>query len=185
MGLEHGSDDVTTTPGAKARLLDWARRERAGWELLLAEVGEARMTEPGPMGDWSFKDLLAHLTAWQLYAQGPLEEALHGDCPTPPWPANLNPEEDQTLINRAIHERTRQLSVVEVIREGRLAWDQLEAGLSALPEEVLTRPQPTQSETSEPLGAMVVREATAHFHQDHEAALRAWLAGFTPPADEV
>jgi hypothetical protein len=45
----------------KAKLIDWARRERAGWEQLLADVGEARMSEPGPMGDWSFRDLLAHL----------------------------------------------------------------------------------------------------------------------------
>jgi hypothetical protein len=171
--------------GTKAALLDWARRERAGWELLLAEVGEARMNEPGGMGDWSFKDLLSHLTAWQLFAQGPLEESLLGDCPAPPWPADLNPEQDQGLINRAIYERTRELQVAAVIREGRVAWNQLEEGLSALSEEALRAPRRTAESNGEPLGAMVVREATAHFHQDHEAAVRAWLAGFTPPADDV
>ena len=41
------------------------------------------------------------------------------------------------------------------------------------------------SANDEPLAAMVVREATAHFHQDHEVAVRAWLAGFRAPADDV
>ena len=50
-------------PTTKAALLERVRRERADWERLLAEVGEARMEEPGPMGQWTFKDLQAHLTA--------------------------------------------------------------------------------------------------------------------------
>lgn len=176
---------MTNKGGTKAALLDWVRRERAGWELLLAEVGEARMNEPGAMGEWSFKDLLSHLTAWQQFAQGPLEEALMGDCPAPPWPTDLNPEQDQSLINRSIYERTRELPVDIVIRDGRATWDQLEERLAALSEDALLAPRRTAPSHGEPLGAMVIREVTAHFHQDHEAALRAWLAGFTPPADDV
>jgi hypothetical protein len=171
--------------GSKSALLDWARRERAGWELLLAEVGAARMGEPGPMGEWSFKDLLAHLTAWQRHAQAPLDEALRGERPAPPWPAGLDPESDQGAINRAVFERTRDLPVAEVIREGRRAWDRLEDGIATLPEEALLAPPRGAQATAEPLGPMVVREATAHFHQDHEAAVRAWLAGFRAPADDV
>ena len=73
--------DRTTT---KTALIDWVRRERAGWELLLAEVGEARMTVPGAMGTWTFKDLLAHLTAWQQHDLAPLDQALTGERPVPP-----------------------------------------------------------------------------------------------------
>ena len=46
----------------KGETLAAIERERAAWENLLAEVGEDRMLEPGPMGDWTFKDLVAHLT---------------------------------------------------------------------------------------------------------------------------
>ena len=60
-------------PTTKAALLERVRRERADWERLLAEVGEARMEEPGPMGQWTFKDLQAHLTAWQRHGLAPLE----------------------------------------------------------------------------------------------------------------
>ncbi len=165
----------------RAGLLDWARRERAGWETILAEVGDHRMAEPGPMGDWTFKDLLCHLTAWQRHAQAPFEQMLTGARPAPPWPADLNPEQDQTRINQFIYDQTRDRSLTEVIREGRLAWDRLEEGIAALPESALAG----NADDLEPLGAKVVREATAHYHQDHEVSVRAWLAEFRAPADDV
>lgn len=64
-GILRGMQESTyfmPTP-AKTGLLDWARRERAAWELLLAEVGEARMSTPGAMGDWTFRDLLCCLAS--------------------------------------------------------------------------------------------------------------------------
>jgi hypothetical protein len=168
----------------KARLIDWARRERAGWESLLAEVGEARMAEPGPMGFWTFKDLLSHLTAWQRYAQAPLEEALVGECPATPWPADLNPEVDQNQINQFIYDETHDLPLPAVLGDARQVWDRLEEGLTLLPEQALSEPGYNAWTNGEALGPLVVREATAHFHQDHEAAVRSWLAGFRAPVDE-
>lgn len=53
----------------EAGLLEWARRERAGWELLSAEVSEARLDAPGAMGAWTRKDLLDHLEAWRRFSQ--------------------------------------------------------------------------------------------------------------------
>ncbi len=160
----------------KAGLLDWARRERAGWELLVAEVGEARMLLPGPMGDWTFRDLLAHLDAWQRYEQAPLELALTGGRPAPPWPADLNPTRDQDRINQFVYEATRHRPPADVLRDARQTWDRLEEGLAALPDVVLADPGPVAWMDGKPLGPTVLREATGHYHQDHEADVRAWLA---------
>jgi hypothetical protein len=40
------------------------RADRQVWGDLVAEVGRERMLEPGPMGEWTFKDMAAHLAAW-------------------------------------------------------------------------------------------------------------------------
>ncbi len=162
---------------SRAGLVDWARRERAGWELLLAEVGEARMDEPGPMGRWTFKDLIVHLTAWQQFEQAPLVQAGGGDHPAPPWPAGLDPHRDQDEINQFVYEGGRDRPPLEVVREGRRMWDQLEEGLSKLPEAALIDPHHFDWMGGKALGPAVVRDATAHYHQDHEADVRAWLAG--------
>ena len=41
------------------------QRERAYWEALLALVNEDDMLTPGVTGDWTFKDVVADLTAWR------------------------------------------------------------------------------------------------------------------------
>jgi hypothetical protein len=56
------SDETGPSKGEVLAAID---RERDAWETLLVEVGEARMLEPGVMGDWTFKDLTAHITGWR------------------------------------------------------------------------------------------------------------------------
>ena len=50
---------------SKAEFLDTMRSERDRWEALLAEADETQMVEPGVAGDWSLKDLVAHVTAYE------------------------------------------------------------------------------------------------------------------------
>lgn len=51
----------------KARLLAELRAARGEWDTLMAAVGEERMTEPGAAGDWSVKDVIAHLTSFDQW----------------------------------------------------------------------------------------------------------------------
>jgi hypothetical protein len=162
---------------SKLALLDTLRRERAEWELLLAEVGEARMHDPGVMGDWTFKDLLCHLTAWQVPMLARLHWARGAAAPPSPWPPEFNPRRDQDRINAFIHERTRDLPLEAVLREARHTWDHLETGLAALPEAVLLDPQHFAWMNGKPLGPEAVFHSTMHYHNDHEADVRAWLGG--------
>jgi hypothetical protein len=48
----------------KAGLLALLDQRQRDWETTLGEVGAARMDRPGVNGDWSFKDIVAHLTGW-------------------------------------------------------------------------------------------------------------------------
>src|SRR5690349_425093 len=92
------------TARTKADLLAQIEADRAEWRALLAEVGEGRMEQPGPMGEWTFKDLAAHLTGWRERSIARLEAAgRHQETPAPPWPANLN-EDDE--INTGSTSRT-------------------------------------------------------------------------------
>ena len=42
-------------------VLDALRGGRAAWETLLAQIGADRMMQPGVEGDWSVKDIIAHV----------------------------------------------------------------------------------------------------------------------------
>ncbi|HEY8597405.1 MAG TPA: ClbS/DfsB family four-helix bundle protein [Thermomicrobiales bacterium] len=164
-------------PTTKAELLAWLRRERAGWETLLGEIDAARMRSPGAMGAWSFADLVAHLTAWQQPELARLAWAGGGAVPPLPWPAEWNPRHDQDRINDFIHARTTALPTADLLRAACETWDRLDAAIVALPEAILLTPGCFPWMDGEAVGPYVVREIAKHYHEDHEADLRAWLVG--------
>lgn len=45
----------------KATFIETLHAGRAEWQALLAEVGDARMLQPGAVGEWSVKDVIAHV----------------------------------------------------------------------------------------------------------------------------
>src|SRR4051794_30710376 len=49
----------------KSELLSWLHEEYQQWEVFLDQIGPERMEQPGVAGDWSIKDIVAHLTGWQ------------------------------------------------------------------------------------------------------------------------
>ena len=87
-----------------------------------------------------FKDLLDHREAWQRFEQGRLGQALGSDRPAPPWPAGLDPPQDQDRLNRHVYEVTPDRPLAETPRASRRTWDRLEEGPAALPEAALIDP---------------------------------------------
>jgi hypothetical protein len=164
-------------PMTKAQLIERVQQERADWEALLAEVGEARMTRPGVTGDWTFKDVAAHLTAWRMRAIVRLLAAQRGEAPPPPpWAALLaEAGDDFEPINQWIYRENRDRPLAEVLRKSRESLQQLEAAVQALPEQDLIDPQrfPWMKGTS--LGEMMLGNSIDHFYTEHAPALRAWL----------
>src|SRR3712207_9051846 len=91
------------TAPSKGQVLQAIERERDAWETLLVEVGESRMLEPGAMGEWTFKDLVAHITGWRARSLRRLEAAANGQPePDPVWPANRVSDDE---INDWIQDR--------------------------------------------------------------------------------
>ena len=50
----------------RAELITELHAVRAEMETLLADVGETWLTEPGALPGWSVKDILAHITSWEV-----------------------------------------------------------------------------------------------------------------------
>lgn len=155
--------------GAKERLLARIDNEREQWQRLVAEVGTARMEEPGPMGEWTFKDLAAHLTGWRERTLARLE-ASPGQEPQLPWPEELTGDEE---INVWLHERDHDRPLDDILLEADNSHERLASAIRALPEEDLITPGRYPW-----LGDETLADADffGHLHEEHEPDVRRWLA---------
>jgi hypothetical protein len=162
----------------KAELLDWLQTEIQRFEALLDEIGPARLDAPGVNGDWSVKDLVAHLAGWQPRLNASLQAAQRGEpAPPPPWPARLQADDE---VNAWIYAANHARSVAEVRADARRVWQQTLAVVAALPEDVRIEVLNLDGrlyhlvclgEQKFPIG-----EFLYHFRDDHSADLRAWRA---------
>jgi hypothetical protein len=157
----------------RKELTDAIQRERAIWRDLVDEVGESRMTEPGPMGEWSFKDLATHLLGWRNRTIARLEAASQGRAePRSPWPSGLD---DDDSINDWIQQRGSTRSVRDVLADVDQSYQRLADAIASLPEEIVTDPDAFSW-----LEHRSLKEQKAnlfsHLHDEHMPSVRAWLA---------
>ncbi len=165
---------MAETPG-KSELLAQIERERTFWEQLVAEVGEEHMLEPGATGDWTFKDVVAHLNGWRSKTLARLEAVRSGQIPAPPpWPAHLNEEDDVEEINAWIYQANGDRPLREVLDEYQRSFSAMRDGVSALSERDLTERGRYDWLEGEALAA-VLTASFGHLHEEHEPALRDWL----------
>lgn len=162
--------------GTKARMLETIEAERAAWQRLVAEVGEARMEEPGPMGGWSFKDLAAHITGWRERSIGRIDADSRGEGdPPPPWPVALT-EDDE--INAWIHDRARDRPLAAVLGEADATFPRLGAAVAALSDDELNDAARFPWAEGRSLAEAILSGVFfGHLHEEHEPDVRAWLAG--------
>jgi hypothetical protein len=118
----------------KSELLHWLKEEYQQWETFLDQIGPARMEQPGVNGDWSMKDIVAHLTGWQPRLIARLQAAQRGEPePPPPWPAHLQTDDE---INAWIYDSNKGRSMREVLAESHQLFQQLLAVIEGLPQDV-------------------------------------------------
>ncbi len=159
---------------SKAQLLNDLKDEQARWEAFLSEIGEAHMTQPGVAGDWSIKDIVAHLTGWRRRTVARFQAALrHEPTPPPPWPSHLQTDDE---INAWIYAANKDRPLSDVLEESRVVFQHLFDTLSAFPEAELLDPKRFDWLEGEPLSGAVF---FGHFHEEHEPDMRAWLSKVT------
>ena len=156
----------------KSELLNGLQEEYQQWKALLDQIDPARMDQPGVTGHWSIKDIVAHLTGWRRRTVARLQAAQRREPePPPPWPAHLQTDDE---INAWIYETNHERPVREVLDESHQVFQRLLAAMEGLPDEVIMDPgRHLPWLEGHPLSA---GQFFAHFHEEHEPDMRAWLA---------
>src|SRR5690242_1283401 len=154
----------------KAQWLELIRDVRAEWEKALEDVGFDRMLEPGVEGDWSVKDVIAHVTFWEEIAAKYVEAGVTGQPPIRSPYAGLETDE----YNAAIYNANKDKSLDEVLAWSKDVHSRVLAAIDKLSEEDLTDVTRFPWLDKSPLWEYVEGDGYEHI-QEHTAHIREWL----------
>ncbi|GAC1354461.1 MAG: hypothetical protein NVS4B11_28050 [Ktedonobacteraceae bacterium] len=151
----------------KTTLIETLRTEREQWEVLLTQIGEERMVQSGAAGEWSIKDIIAHVMWTERETVGILQH--HAFVGSSLWRLPMDER------NAAMVAENRDRSLHEVRTEAQQVFEQLVQAIQELPEADL-------NDASCILGIppnllpwqVIARNSYEHYHQ-HMPSLRAWL----------
>jgi hypothetical protein len=99
-------------PKTKQEILDLIHAEREALEVLLARLGEEQLMQQGVVGEWSVKDMLAHIAAWEERMQRWVAESLRGEESERPAPGMT--WDDLDRLNEQIYLENRERPLGEV-----------------------------------------------------------------------
>lgn len=165
----------TDTP-TRNELLRAVDAEARYWNALVALVGEERMERPGVNGEWTFKDMVAHLNGWRRWTVARL--AAPAMQPPPyPCPAAVSDHEDGATdaINAWFYQTARDHPPADVLAESRTQFEAMRAVVTGRPENELYDPHALPWMDGYALW-VVLPYSFIHLHVDHEPDIRAWLA---------
>jgi hypothetical protein len=100
-----------------------------------AGLSDAQLTEPGVMGDWSVKDILAHVTWWEEEALKHLPLIIKEGRP----PRYSTQYGGIDAFNALMTERKQNLSLADVLQQQDETHRQLIEYIQSVPEEQFTR----------------------------------------------
>jgi hypothetical protein len=153
------------------------QEEHQQWEALLERIDPTDMDKVGVTSQWSFKDMLVHLTPDNRRLVASLQAIQRNEPePPPPWPVHLQTDDE---INAWIYETNRERSARQILDESHQMFQLLFTVVKELPDDVKidTEHQGERKYYFLHLGDQRVQPGYFfdHFHDDHEQDVRAWL----------
>jgi hypothetical protein len=144
----------------KQQLLKQLVKAWAALKESYAGLSDTQLTEPGVMGNWSVKDILAHVTTWEEEALKYLPFIITGGRP---------PRYIQyggiDAFNAQMTEHKRSLSLSDVLRQLDETHRQLIDYIRSVPEEQFTRENRFRHR---------LRLDTYSHYPQHAKAIRQW-----------
>jgi hypothetical protein len=123
--------------------------------------------QPGVAGEWSVKDIAAHLAFWEQWVADELKSAAAGRTPV------AIPSDEIQRLNERNYQNNRHRTLAEIRPNLQRSMRAMLENVTALSEDMLAR---TCTWTEEGTLARHVANEMGHW-QDHLAEMRAWLSG--------
>lgn len=174
----------------KSSFLNKLQQERDKFELLLNRVGFTRsMTIKGVVGNWSIKDIIAHIWAYEQYISDRLNEIKHGEVYKPCKTLNAldafldefgYPDFGSSLLdddtpNVWIYEKYKNVSLEEIVAQEIQAFSSIISSVESMPEHLIKQHNIFDR----------VTDNTYYHYREHAKAIKAWLKSHSAKTKKI
>ncbi|MDE2860672.1 MAG: DinB family protein [Chloroflexota bacterium] len=151
----------------KEEVITRVRTERSRWNDIIAQINDDLMLKPGVEGDWSARDILAHVIWYEREIVGLLRARAFVGSDL--WALPLDER------NAGVHEETRSMTLEEVRAESERVFPDLLEQLEALPEDAYGDPSSFPGMPAEWEPWYIIAGNTFNHYPDHIESLRQLL----------
>lgn len=152
---------------SKEEILDRLRTERARLEAAIAGLSEETMCQPGVVGHWSVKDVLAHITAWEAELVTALWYNTIGRRP------RLADIRDVDAWNKRRYEENKDRPLERILNDLRGVHEQLLRRIEALSDDELDDPHLYAWTGGQTLAEVIAENSYAH-EAEHAEQIEAY-----------
>ncbi len=154
----------------KSEILTRIQVEHDHLVAILAGLAPQEMVEPGVMRQWSVKDILAHLTAWEQHFLAWVAAGLRGETPQPPLA-----RAEMDAFNQQVYLANRDRPLEEVLAGFHSSYRQTLETVQAIPAGDWFTPRRFAWTGRYRLYAFITGN-TYHHYTWAQTQLHAWLA---------
>jgi hypothetical protein len=158
----------------KADVINRIEVEHRRLEKNLMSISEDNLQKPGVNGDWSVKDVLAHLTDWEERFLGWYEAGLRGEVPETPAPGLSWSWGNLDILNRQVFEKHRHSSLEDVQTAFEKSYQRTLEVVRSIPAEDMIQPRRYAWTKNETLMAYIVANTCNHYRWA-KTIIRRWM----------
>ena len=157
------TDNVT-----KSEFVERVLGARTKWDAAISHITSDDMLEPGFCGDWSLKDVIAHITWYEKEMIQVLEQRVFAGSELWELPTDKR--------NAVIHEQTGEGTLEERLAEARQVFEHLVELMASLTDKELNDPASFPGMPPEWKPWQVLASNTYEHYEDHLAQAEAFLS---------
>ena len=158
-------------PNSLNDLIKVIQKERTNLETLINELSDSQKVEPGVEGDWSIKDIMAHITAWEKLAHDRINATLTGD---PLKYQVIDGDDFVDEFNLKVYESSKDIPLDAIVAGFQESHTEFLVQIKILDDETLTQKLPFDWAGN--LTVQIVISANTHWHyKEHAESIKTWM----------
>jgi hypothetical protein len=157
---------ISSSP--RSDLLAEFEQEWEGIERLCANLSQEDIITSQGEGEWSLKDILCHISAWEKYLLDRLGMVMTGQAPR--YPA-MRSWDDVHCFNAQVYEENKDRSLNSAMLEFRNLYQGVRTVLEALTDEQLLKPYSYDFPDDQLNLLRLIRANTCGHYREHRIAI--------------